>query len=292
MIDFGQPADDLERHNRRIKMAKFKIQKSATVNQYADALNVIGGTGGLTTITGSQVQAQVNVVQTGTTANGSLLRARGRSKFLVADTTNTIQDEDFTNGNIYVIKTVDDTDWAALGGPKNAVAGDIFTCIAQNPALTTGGNAYGAQVCRLVNKLGAELEPGEMSMTMDKAVLVSANLRATGGGTATTAHITYAVANVAGVISGPITSSDPTVQVINNTGLNGNVVVTGVSIANGLANASVTFSSQSVSNSTRDMYVTAYVGRLDNKFARDFQGNKYPYTFSNPTATTVRLPQA
>lgn len=273
-------------------MAKFKIQKSATVNQYADALNVVGGTGGLTTITGSQVQAQVNVVQTGTTANGSLLRARGRSKFLVADTTNTIQDENFTNGNIYVIKNVLDTNWAALGGPKNPVAGDIFTCIAQNPALTTSGNAYGAQVCKLVNKLGAELEPGEMSMTMDKAVLVSANLRATAGGTATTAHITYAVANVAGVISGPITSSDPTVQVINNTGLNGNVVVTGVTIANGLANASISFSSQSVSNSTRDMYVTAYVGRLDNKFARDFQGNKYPYTFSNPTATTVRLPQA
>lgn len=273
-------------------MAKFKIQKSATVNQYADALNVIGGTGGLTTITGSQIQAQVNVAQTGTTANGSLLRARGRSKFLVADTTNTIEDENITTGSIYVIKTVDNTDWAALGGPKDAVAGDIFTCINQNASLTTNGNAYGAQVCRLVNKLPAELEPGEMSITMDKAVLVSANLRATGGGTATTAHITYAVGNVAGVISGPVTTSDPTVQVINGTGLNGNVVVTGVTITNGLANASISFSSQTVTNSTRDVYVTAYVARLDNKFARDFQGNKYPYTFSNPTSTTVRLPQA
>lgn len=273
-------------------MAKFKIQKSATVNQYADALNIIGGTGGLTTITGNQIQAQVNVVQTGTTANGSLLRARGRSKFLVADTSNTIEDENFTNGNVYVIKTVDDTNWAALGGPKDAVAGDIFTVIAQNPALSTNGNAYGAQVCRLVNKLAAELSPGEMSITMDKAILASANLRATGGGTATTAHITYAVANVAGVISGPVTTSDPEIQVINGTGLNGNVVVTGVVIANGLANASISFSSQSVSNSTRDMYVTSYVARLDNKFARDFQGNKYPYTFSNPTSTTVRLPTA
>ena len=74
-------------------MGKFKIQKSATVNQYADATNVIGGTGGLTTITGTQVQATAYV--TGGTAgnNASLLRARGRSKFFVADTSNTIQDE-------------------------------------------------------------------------------------------------------------------------------------------------------------------------------------------------------
>jgi hypothetical protein len=272
-------------------MAKFKIQKSATVNLYADALNVIGGTGGLATITGSQIQAQVNVVQNGTQANGSLLRARGRSKFLVADTTNTIQDEALTNGNAYVVKTVGTTDWAALGGPKDAVAGDIFTCIAQNSALTTTGSAYGAQVCKLVNKLPQELSPGEMSITMDKAVLLSANLKQNGS-PATSAYVTYAVGNVAGVISGPVTTSDPEVQVINNTGLNGNVVVTNVTIANGLANASISFSSQAVSNSTRDMYVTAYVGRLDNKFAHDFQGNKYPYTFSNPTATTVRLPQA
>lgn len=271
-------------------MAKFKIQKSATVNQYADALNVVGGTGGLTTITGSQIQAQVNVVQNGSTANGSLLRARGRSKFLVADTSNQIEDESFTVGNVYVIKTVSNTDWSAFGGPKNPVAGDIFTCTAQNPSVTTDGNAYGAQVCKLVNKLAAELEPGEMSMTLDKAVLLSANLKANGS-PATSAFITYAVGNVAGVTT-PAVTSDPTVQVINGTGLNGNVVVTNLTIANGLANATISFSSQTVTNSTRDMYVTAYVARLDNKFARDFQGNKYPYTFSNPTSTTVRLPQA
>ena len=40
-------------------MAKFKIQKAATVNQYFDQTNVIGGTGGLTSLGGQQIQPQV-----------------------------------------------------------------------------------------------------------------------------------------------------------------------------------------------------------------------------------------
>mgnify|MGYP006269964521 CR=1 FL=1 len=40
-------------------MGKFKIQKGATVNQYFDAGNVIGGTGGLTSISGTQIQPSV-----------------------------------------------------------------------------------------------------------------------------------------------------------------------------------------------------------------------------------------
>ena len=64
-------------------MAKFKIQKSATVNQYFDATNVIGGTGGLTSISGFQVRP--NVFVTGSAGAGSILLQKGSRKFLVQD---------------------------------------------------------------------------------------------------------------------------------------------------------------------------------------------------------------
>ena len=67
-------------------MGKFKIQKSATVNQYFDATNVIGGTGGLTTISGTQIRP--NVFVTGSAGYGSILAQKGRGKFLVQDSNN------------------------------------------------------------------------------------------------------------------------------------------------------------------------------------------------------------
>jgi hypothetical protein len=64
-------------------MGKFKIQKSATVNQGFDATNVIGGTGGLTSISGNQIRP--NVFVTGSAGYGSILAQKGRGKFLVQD---------------------------------------------------------------------------------------------------------------------------------------------------------------------------------------------------------------
>jgi hypothetical protein len=65
-------------------MGKFKIQKSATVNQYFDATNVIGGTGGLTSIAGNQIRPNVYVVG-GSAGVGSILAQKGSRKFLVQD---------------------------------------------------------------------------------------------------------------------------------------------------------------------------------------------------------------
>jgi hypothetical protein len=64
-------------------MGKFKIQKSATVNQGFDATAVIGGTGGLTSISGNQIRP--NVFVTGSAGYGSILAQKGRGKFLVQD---------------------------------------------------------------------------------------------------------------------------------------------------------------------------------------------------------------
>ena len=69
-------------------MAKFKIQKSATVNVGFDSTAVIGGTGGLNSISGNQIQ--VKAYPTGGSAgNASILRQKGKSKFLVTDGTYT-----------------------------------------------------------------------------------------------------------------------------------------------------------------------------------------------------------
>ena len=68
-------------------MAKFKIQKSATVNVGFDSTAVIGGTGGLTSISGNQIQVKAYPVG-GSAANASILRQKGKSKFLVSDGTN------------------------------------------------------------------------------------------------------------------------------------------------------------------------------------------------------------
>lgn len=69
-------------------MAKFKIQKSDTVNSGFDNGSSIGGTGGLTSISGNQIQ--VKAYPTGGSAgNASILRSKGLKKFLVTDGTNT-----------------------------------------------------------------------------------------------------------------------------------------------------------------------------------------------------------
>ena len=70
-------------------MAKFKIQKSATVNVGFDSTAAIGGTGGLTSISGNQIQVKAYPYGGSTNSNSSILRAKGKSKFLITDGTYT-----------------------------------------------------------------------------------------------------------------------------------------------------------------------------------------------------------
>jgi hypothetical protein len=93
-------------------MGKFKIQKSATVNvgfDYNSSLDgtIIGGTGGNTSITGSQVVVQANLAVAH--GDGYIVNGRGKNKFLIS------------NGNV-------------------------------------------SATCVLVNKAGASLKAGEMSI--------------------------------------------------------------------------------------------------------------------------------
>ena len=215
-------------------MGKFKIQKSATVNQYADAGNVIGGTGGLTSIAGTQVRPNVYISGASAGAYGSIKAQKGRGKFLVTDGTYTGQ-------------------------------------------------------CTLQNLPNANLSSGQMSIGVDTAYITYANVNAAAG-SQTYGYITYLTANV----TGPKTVAAG--DYIRGTSITGNVVVTTVT-ANATTlqtNANVTFSSQSVTNASNasGLYVGGYAARLSNKFVRDFNSNKFQWTFGNPTATTVRIPGA
>jgi len=67
-------------------MAKFKVQKiTADVGTYGIST---GLTGGLTSLTGNQIQPRVKI-GSNANANGSILAAKGSRKFKVTDGTNT-----------------------------------------------------------------------------------------------------------------------------------------------------------------------------------------------------------
>ena len=263
-------------------MAKFKIQKSATVNQYADATNVVGGTGGLTSITGTQVQVQ-GYVTSGIQTNGSILRQKGKNKFLINDST-TIQDEYIATGNAYVITLVSNTNWAYFGGPQNAVAGDIFTATRGDSTVSTGGQVNLLGVCSLVNKPAGSLAQGEMSLNVNTAVITTATITNVSAGSTTYAYVTFLNANVAG-------PAYPYVgQTLYGTGITGTVTIASINKGATSSNANVSFSSQSVANAAAvTLTAHSYAARLTNKTVTDFAGNKANWTFSAPTATTFQI---
>jgi len=216
-------------------MAKFKIQKSATVNVGYDFNSSVGGTGGNTGISGTQLLVYANVDTTPTyhaVRTAFVVAARGRNTFLVND-----------------------------------------------------GTAAG--VCTLTNLLSAELVSGQMSVQVNTNIIGKANLRAVSGAATTFAYLTYSTANVAGVT--PITTG----TLVTGTGINGNVVVASISTNGLLANATVNFSNQIVSNiSGQDISTSVYAARIDNKFIHDFDGNKYLWHFASPDSSAVQLPGA
>lgn len=99
------------------------------------------------------------------TSNSSIVRQKGSRKFLVAGTNNTIQDESIAAGQAYMIASVGNTDWAALGADPTAVQYDIFTAIKDGTGLTTNGEVYPVATCLLVD-LNSPTEPNTMSVAI------------------------------------------------------------------------------------------------------------------------------
>lgn len=130
---------------------------------------VVGGLrGGAVSSSYPVVECQVNILlASGSGAgshNGAIIRQKGARKFFVVDYT-TLQDEDLTVGNAYMIKTLDTTNWQQMGAPAGAVVGTIFTCTA-TCASPQNGEAYLVGTCTLYSTTPTA---GNMAITMSIA---------------------------------------------------------------------------------------------------------------------------
>ena len=109
------------------------------------------------------VSGAVYTFDTGST-NGTIFRQKSKKKFM-ASVNSTIQDEGIATGGMYIITSVGDTDWEALGAGPDAGYGKVFTATANGAGLTTGGYVQAVAVCTLVND--ATPAAGEMSLQVN-----------------------------------------------------------------------------------------------------------------------------
>lgn len=129
--------------------------------------NLYGVVGGDTDQSGSQILCRVKIgIQD--EDDGYIIRQKGAKKFLVASVT-TIEDEDIEAGLSYVITSVGNTDWAALGASTNATVGDVFTAKISGAGLTTTGQVNRVGVCTLANLADTALTDNTMTITATKA---------------------------------------------------------------------------------------------------------------------------
>ena len=93
-----------------------------------------------------------------------IITQKGQTKYLVAVQVS-IDAVDMVAGLSYVITSVGDTDWKAVGGTTaTAAVGDIFTATG---AGTGTGTVYQVGVCSLADVASGSLAEGEMQMTVD-----------------------------------------------------------------------------------------------------------------------------
>lgn len=143
-------------------MAKFRVAK--TTAQATAYGNGTGLEGGLTSLTGNQIQPRVKL-GSGSEATGSILRAKGSRSFLVTDGAS-VNDESVSVGSIYQILTVGNTDWNAMGLRGTAAVGAIFTATAAGSGT---GTVSLVKKCTLANLADAALTADTMTITCTKA---------------------------------------------------------------------------------------------------------------------------
>jgi len=269
-------------------MAKFKIEKSNTVNEYFDATNVIGGTGGLfNVLTPTVVSPNVYIAGGTKGVAGSIIRSKGRGKFQVADSTS-LYPNAMTAGNAYAVITAGNTNFAKFTNQYTSYGtGDIFTVIAPSATDASSGTVNLVGVNTLTNVPGQNLVAGQASLPIYLNAF-TANVGNLGASGATTfISVIYSNANVSGISKPTIGSNFANLAL----GIVGNATVTSIAAygSNG-SNVNVAISSQTVANvASATINTVVYAARITNKFASDFNGNKYQWSFNTPTATTVQL---
>jgi hypothetical protein len=140
--------------------------KTSKVNgtvDYGFPSTTSGIVGGNTGQAGNQILARVKIGAQAE-ANGYIIRQKGKSKFLVGSVTS-IQDEDIAANASYVITSLSNTDWTALGASSLPTVGEIFTAKKSGAGLTTNGVVNQVTVCTLANTANAALVANTMTVT-------------------------------------------------------------------------------------------------------------------------------
>jgi hypothetical protein len=83
-------------------------------------------------------------------APGSIFRQKSKKKFMTV-ANNSIQDEGIAAGGMYIITSVSDTNWDALGAGPDAGYGKVFTATANGVGLATNGVCKPVAICTLSN---------------------------------------------------------------------------------------------------------------------------------------------
>jgi len=165
-------------------------------------------------------------------------------------------------------------------GTNTVVAGSILAQKGVHKFRVTDGTNTGT--CKLVN-LPIPTVASTMSIQINTAQTTAfANLTVpNSGSTNTFGWITFATANL-NAYTTPTTSS-----VWAGTGFQGTASVISYNVANGLANANVSFSSQTVSSvsNTGTYQTVVYTSRISDKYVYDFGNDGYPVTSTSGSFT-------
>ena len=150
-----------------------KIKKSATTdigfnnpdgNGTPSGQLYFGQVGGDTSLSSGDNPVTTCRVKIGTVAeaDGYIIRQKGSTKYLVADTTG-VSDGSFIVGNNYIITSVGNTDWAAAGANPGFGVGSEFEATSVGGAGTGTADTIGT--CVLADKADASLAADEMTIT-------------------------------------------------------------------------------------------------------------------------------
>ena len=126
----------------------------------AQFLGVVGGAESVASAAYPVVAIQANV--NGQQGNSYIIRQKGATKYLVA-AENTVNDGSFTKDFSYVITSLGNTNWDAVGAAPNAAVGDVFTATSAGGAGT--GTASNVGQCVLV--ASGTINSGQMNMTLN-----------------------------------------------------------------------------------------------------------------------------
>jgi len=150
-----------------------KIKKSATTdigfnnpdgNGTPSGELYFGQVGGDTSLSSGDNPVTTCRVKIGTVAeaDGYIIRQKGSTKYLVADTTG-VSDGSLIVGNNYVITSVGNTDWVAAGANPGFGVGSEFEATTVGGAGTGTANTIGT--CVLANLADAALTDDTMTVT-------------------------------------------------------------------------------------------------------------------------------